>query len=92
MMGWGSTCTSALRYKQLLVCSDSMKRDTVTSNSVDDEKVCPEMTLGKASPIGTAFAEAVLSKCLRQLRPEISMSKTYSSVSPSNSGCLRAVR
>jgi hypothetical protein len=65
MMGWGSTCTSALRYKQLLVCPDSMKRDTVASNSVDDEKVCPEMTLGKASPIGAAFAEAVFSKCFR---------------------------
>jgi hypothetical protein len=43
-----------------------MKRDTVASNSVDDEKICPEVTLGKASSIGTAFAKAVLSKCLRQ--------------------------
>jgi hypothetical protein len=42
-----------------------MKGDTVATNSVNEKEVCPEMTLGKTSPIGAAFAEAVLSKSLR---------------------------
>jgi hypothetical protein len=60
-----STYTRGLRDKQLLVCPDSMKGDIVDTHPVDEQKVCSEMTLGKASPIGTAFAEEGLSKCLR---------------------------
>jgi hypothetical protein len=67
MTALGSRCTSGLGGgEQLFVRPNSMKGHSFATNPIDNKKVCPEMTLGKASPIGAAFAEEVLSKCLRE--------------------------
>jgi hypothetical protein len=49
------------------------------------------MTLRESDPIDAALVEAMLPERV-SFPPEIMTSKTYSSVSSSNSGCLRAIR
>jgi DNA-binding IclR family transcriptional regulator len=57
-----------------------------------EQKVGPQVAFGEATPVIVTHSQAMLTEADGSLSPEIRASKTYSSVSASNSACLRAVR
>jgi hypothetical protein len=62
------------------------------SDPIDDQKVGSQVALGEAIPVIVTLSQAMRAEAGGSLSPEIRASKTYSSVSASNSACLRAVR